>query len=664
MRLRELPRVSDRRRQKIVDTFGGLCRLPDVPLGQWADTQNLSSYRYPRLTVRPKSGTVSTIDGNPTGDVYAICGGDELAVVFRKADGKGKIYAGGFGLTVYADYHDIPVTAKRQIVRMGAWAIMFPDQFYVNVIKLSTLPSGSNPDLALIRDEDYGFISASVEYKQTVNPDESVNTPRVTLTLCDKDRKAISGATPSATAPSTPAEGDLWLDTTDHLLKRYSSEETWATVETLVKIYCTGIGDKFKTGDCVNLSERYLDHADGIWDSTLEDYTAGGESVCKLFDAEGAYEIQGRDTNHILVKGVIDVLTIQVDLLSVGSSSTDPVIKVERECPPMDYVVECGNRLWGCYYGTGEDGELLNELYACALGDFKQWRKYNGLSTASWTASRGKDGPWTGAAVLDNAVLFFKTGSVDKVFPSSSGAHQVLTQDLDGIEDGAWRTACVIDNVLFYKARQGVVRYAGTLPQVISEPLGSARYTALVAARHEEMYVISMRRTSSEAFAWYTYDTVTGIWHCLSDDSGGAGTAVTFKRRMYFIGDSPSLWTLDAGNGAGSAPDGVQWYAETGEIGYRNPFSSSTAFDSPARKYVSRVFVRLGLALNCTATMLISYDGGPWEPIESLTGRQMAPHIEMITPRRCDSFRLRLQGIGACEIQSIAFELQTGGRWH
>ena len=94
-------------------------------------------------------------------------------------------------------------------------------------------------------------------------------------------------------------------------------------------------------------------------------------------------------------EGVLDYVVV-TGLLEQAVTQTEGSVRIERSVPEMDYVIECQNRLWGCRYGT-ENGKSLNEIYCCALGDFKNWRQYMGLSTDSWTASVGSDGPWTGA---------------------------------------------------------------------------------------------------------------------------------------------------------------------------------------------------------------------------------------------------------------------------
>ena len=74
----------------------------------------------------------------------------------------------------------------------------------------------------------------------------------------------------------------------------------------------------------------------------------------------------------------------------------------------MDFVIESGNRLWGCRYGKALNGETVNEIYASKLGDFRNWYCFAGISTDSYTASVGTDGAFTGAVTYMGRPIFFK----------------------------------------------------------------------------------------------------------------------------------------------------------------------------------------------------------------------------------------------------------------
>lgn len=80
----------------------------------------------------------------------------------------------------------------------------------------------------------------------------------------------------------------------------------------------------------------------------------------------------------------------------------DPLI-VRNEMPDLDYIIESGNRLWGCRYDAANK---INEIYASKLGDFKNWNSFSGLSTDSYAVSCGTDGKWTGAVTYYGYPLF------------------------------------------------------------------------------------------------------------------------------------------------------------------------------------------------------------------------------------------------------------------
>lgn len=53
------------------------------------------------------------------------------------------------------------------------------------------------------------------------------------------------------------------------------------------------------------------------------------------------------ESGAIVVPGILTQTVSQTETLTVS-----------RSVPEMDYVIECGNRLWGCKYACGRgDGE-------------------------------------------------------------------------------------------------------------------------------------------------------------------------------------------------------------------------------------------------------------------------------------------------------------------
>ena len=102
------------------------------------------------------------------------------------------------------------------------------------------------------------------------------------------------------------------------------------------------------------------------------------------------------------------------------------------------------------------DGEAVNEIYASKLGDFRNWRCFEGLSTDSYAAARGSDGAFTGAVSYLGNPIFFKERCMERVYAGSQGAHQIVTTECSGVQKGSAKSLQVVGGVLYYLSDEGV----------------------------------------------------------------------------------------------------------------------------------------------------------------------------------------------------------------
>lgn len=326
-------------------------------------------------------------------------------------------------------------------------------------------------------------------------------------------------------------------------------------------------------------------------------------------------------------------------------------ITLARTAPEMDFVIECGNRLWGCRYSTTEQGKLYNEIYASKLGDFKNWNCFAGLSTDSYAASRGTPGPWTGAVSFGNYPLFFKRDCMDKVYISASGAHQIVTQRLAGVQPGSAASLQEIGGVLYYLSDQGVMRYDGSLPERIGDALGDEIIGGGIAGSDGRRYWLSLGHSKPGVTSLFTLDTQTGLWHRQDSlrpaqfcRSGGALYAVEIATNQLIALDG--LGDLDTGTAEGD----FTWYAVTGSIG----------FERPEQGYLLRLTVRLRLELGASAIVCVQYDDGPWVRQLYLEGGGIRSATVAVRPKRCDHFRVKIAGIGQATLYSLTKDEETG----
>ena len=207
-------------------------------------------------------------------------------------------------------------------------------------------------------------------------------------------------------------------------------------------------------------------------------------------------------------------------------------VTITRKMPDMDFIIESENRLWGCHYGPDADGKMVNEIYACKLGDFKNWNCFMGISTDSYAVTVGTDGPFTGAITHLGYPLFFKENCVHKVYGNYPANYQIITTTCRGVQNGCSRSLAIVNETLYYKSRSAVCAYDGSLPVEISSAFGDVVYRNAVAGYLGNKYYISMLDDSGR-YHLFAYDTLKGMWH--REDNTGAMQFCNCNGDLYYI---------------------------------------------------------------------------------------------------------------------------------
>ena len=574
--------------RQMIEIFGGYNHNLRIGDGEFYDMKNLTSDDYPLLSTRRPRGVYTTAKA-PTGLIAkdALCYTDGSAFVINED-------------RVEMDLNEEP----KQLISMGAYVIILPDKKYINTRDLS----------------DYGSIEA-----------EFASEGAVTFSLCLADGGAVA-AEFGDTAPEEYKDGTRWIDTstTPNTLKQWSDRAgMWVKIaSTYVRIEAQGIDQQFSLYDGITIS--------GL---SGQLHTEGGDEIGDTSDLaalEGAAVVWDKGEGYITVVGILTT-----------SRTISDVITIKRCMPEMDFVTECGNRLWGCRYGTSASGEVVNELYCSKLGDFKNWSCYMGLSTDSWAASVGTDGPFTGAVTHLGYPLFFKENHMHKIYISSNGAHQVTDTACRGVQDGCSRSLAIVGEVLFYKSQSGICAYDGSLPTAISQAFGNERYSNAVAGAHGSKYYVSMKDTKG-AYQLFVYDTEKGMWH--KEDDLRVDHFCPCRDELYCIESGTGKILTLLGSGTLETKP-VQWMAESGMIG----------LSMPDMKYISRLILRLQLPEGSRLTCFAEYDSsGRWEQLFSLRGHGARAFTKPVRPVRCDHMRLKLEGTGKMKLFSITKTIEQG----
>lgn len=595
--LKEIPSTRD-----MIDVFKGYNHNVRIGEGEFYDMTNLSSDNYPTISPRKPRGTYVE-DGQRIGGMLAR--GDELWFVENRSSGTSKICKKpASGVVTEYELRGIDSGIKTMI-SMGAYIIIMPDMKYINT---------ANP-------EDKGDITS--RFYKNVSDGFSVR-----LAQCTANGKEYNPYHEGPTPPDITNEmlnksaPIWWVDTSADkwVLKEYDREaENWNTVDSYVKIYITDSG-----------IEKFFEEADDV----TVDVTIQGSIKC--LDVPQHNVIYAKGDDYIVINGVCK--TGGASLITVDIKTT---------IPTMDFVIESNNHLWGCRYGTNNNGEFVNEIYASKLGDFKHWTTYKGISTDSYVASVGASGPFTGAINYGGYPMFFKENCLYKIYGNYPAQYQIQEIMCNGVEAGSSQSLAIVNDVLYYKSRAGICAYDGSLPVVISSALGDEllNYRYAVGGVLNGKYYVSMLRGSDTPL--YVYDSQKNLWH--KEREAKINVFCNLQGNLYYLceGDSKHIKSI-----VGKDTESIQWQAITGEIGT----------NSPDKKSISRLDVRMRLSVGSVVIFFIEYDSsGEYEYLFTAKGTRLDTFTMPVKPKKCDHFRLKIMGVGDAQIYSITKTVEYGG---
>lgn len=500
----------------------------------------------------------------------------------------GLFWVDGTGLYVNGARTELELSdSDKTLVSMGAYLLVFPDKKYINTQKLT----------------EYGSME-----------NVRVTAGEVTFALCDGTGQTLGSYSVGTDAPVEAAVGDLWLDTerSVSVMKQYDGS-LWSELENVcTKITAAGIGTGFQEGDGV---------------------TVAG---CGASELNGLHVLQAAAENWVVVPAMCRTLDTQT-----------AAVTVMRTIPEMDFVVEQGNRLWGCKYGI-VNGQAVNEVYACKLGDFRNWNTFAGLSTDSYAAARGSDGTFTGAAACMGGVVFFKEDCMERVYPAAGGGHQIVTVPCTGVRKGAEKTVALVDGVVYYLGNDGVYAFDGSMPACVSRALGEKRYTGGVGGGESGRYWLAAEDAAG-AVELLVYDTTRGLWH--RQDTADVMCFARADGRMLLLCRDGRL--LDTGGESGTVEEALTWSAESGDLGLY----------TPEHMYLARLELRMKVEAGGQVQAYICYDGGEdWQEAGSVIGGegQIRGTLLHLRPRRCSHLRVKLAGSGGCRLYSVSAVYEKG----
>jgi len=445
------------------------------------------------------------------------------------------------------------------------------------------------------------------------------NTTRkaVTAALCRLDGEPYLYTLGDA-APRDPANGEYWMDqsVTPNELKMWSdTQRMWVSIPTVyTKISSEGIGIGFQANDAVSLR--------GFVSNT---------------ELNGSFNLVEAADNYIMV----------VALIPSAGRQTESVT-IERTMPEMDFVCEAGNRVWGCSNAT-------HEIYASALGDPTNWKRFLGLASDSYAVTVGTAGDFTGAASHLGNPVFFKEDVVHQLLGAKPADFSLVSNTCRGVARGSEGSLCHVNEYLLYNAPLDVCMMGmSTLPATVSEMLGKTVIKNAVAGALGNCYYLCAEDGQGRR-SLYVYDTAYNAW--AREDDVDITHFAQLDGELYMLTADGEIWSVN-----GTAPEqlrdatygpeaAVNWELITGPLGLDEPYS----------KYISSIQLHVACDLGSTVHVDVRYDAEEeWQELFKLDPVLARSMTIPVVPRRCRTMRLRIRGTGAFELYSINKTIEQG----
>lgn len=413
-----------------------------------------------------------------------------------------------------------------------------------------------------------------------------------------------------------------------------SARKVWFSQPEVVELSPKSIAEDFKVLDSVHLNVEYLydgqiyeaEH-DAVIYNISEDgsvITFNDYALLALFPEDCiAYEAQA-DGTQLAVPAASEILLTNLE--------------ISRTAPDIDFACGCHNKIWGV-------NKNENVIYASYYNDATNWNFFEGITADSFYGECTTPGKFTGAISYGGYPLFFKERFLVTVYGSDSSEFSLSEKEMRGVEEGSEKSLVCMNEILYYKSFDGMMRFSGGLPVSINESFGNEKYHAAVCGADYGKLYVSMLDSKNTPFL-FVYDANNSFWY--KEDSLRAADFVFSENKLHLIEEnSGDFITLDDSE----STENIKWFFESGDL-----------YDSSAvKKYIWRLMMRVGMHEHSKIRIYLQYNSsGIWELQKELESSGRKTFSIPLQCKRTDHLKLRIEGCGKITIYSIARRLVTG----
>ncbi len=319
-------------------------------------------------------------------------------------------------------------------------------------------------------------------------------------------------------------------------------------------------------------------------------------------------------------------------------------ISISRKVPDMDILFEHGNRLWGA---KGK------EIFVSKIGDPRNWNSFDGVASDSWYLPTQGKGSFTAGISYGGYPRFFREGSMVTVYGSIPSGYQTAEQVLLGVKAGEHGSLCNCNGLLFWLSPEGMVIYNGN-SYLQEQVFGDWKLRNVIAAADERYYYcmaeVESPATEEPGQTLFRFDTEGKQW---TREDGSYQSLTCDMGILYGLRKNGDIDILN-GRGRRIVDTEEGNFVSHVEFG---DFTDGTM----SRKGMNRLRLRIEVEENAHVELWIQYDStGEWRRLRRVTKLGKGTVTVPVVPRRCDHYRIKLEGYGAWKLHGIERERYFG----
>lgn len=320
-----------------------------------------------------------------------------------------------------------------------------------------------------------------------------------------------------------------------------------------------------------------------------------------------------------------------------------PANSTRYPAPTFNDVIVYADRIIGC---------RRNQIRACAYDDLFNWdHNKEGVEeeVAAFYSSHELKSDFTACTTYKNRAVFLTSDEMFEFVGNDSTQFDIVKiADVGCINR---RALCEVDGELYFVSKEGVMKYSGSLPVMVSDELCNIPrgVEASLSGAGRTLYVkFDGERESS----LYSYNTETRLWS--REDSVAAVDLTNYVGHTYLATET-ELFKLDVDISEDSENN------DGADFSWQFTLQENHNY-CPLKKRTSHLDFYINQPFPNKISVYAAFDGGDFTLMQTVIGKKNGIASVLIRPRAYDSIKIKICGKGQADIHYLTQTFSLGGR--